>query len=858
MRFITRYTFLTILFLSNLLFCQQEKKSISLQEAIVSIEKKHNVKLSYADQIVKGKNILNFNINLSLEQQLRKLQQLTNLIFNKVSDRYILVLEKDVNSYVCGYVKDKLSNTPIIGASIYLADKSLGTVSDENGYFELSGTRKTDTLLITFLGYKPLRELITKKKNTKCTSYKIEEDIATLDEVLITSYLTNGIVKKNSGGLEVQPQKRGILPGLTEPDVLQSLQLLPDIQSPSETTSGLHIRGGTPDHNLVLFDGIRIYNPAHFFGMISAFNPYIIDKVTVQTGGVSANYGNHIAGVIDITTDSKIDTKISGGFGTNLTHSDAFLKLPLSKNTAVHVAGRRALTDVFNSITFNKISDRVFQNSIIGRNEQNDTQNVFEKDNNFFFNDLHVKLLSNLGEKDHVNLSTLYINNKLNYKLKNENLSLSETDDLSVQNFGISGNWNRNWTDKVVQKTTVYFSKYNLDYNFKGEQNVGFPIVESATKKNEIKEFSIKTSLHNYFNQKHQLSLGLEYTSNDVGYTLKRTIFPFPDDLFDDELAEIEDSNTTISLFSEYQLKKKKDFNVSLGLRSSYFSIEKKLTIEPRLFVQSKIATNLWLNASFEKKYQNISQLIEFATSDFGLENNVWSLSNSNEIPILEADHFSFGLVFKNKDWLFDLNAYYKNVSGLTSLSRLITTNSETILNGTSTTKGITALLKRTFNNYTSWMSYSFGKSDFTFPLTNNGNSFPDNNDIRHSFFWSHNYHIGQFDFSLGWNYRTGIPFTNVIETNENGVNDFAIQEINGERLIDYHRLDFSSTYQFNLSKNKHWKGKIGVSFLNLYNRSNRLQKRFFIANDGSDNLLIDEETRSLGFTPNIVFRVEF
>ncbi|WP_442264501.1 TonB-dependent receptor [Tenacibaculum sp. ZS6-P6] len=850
-----RYIFLAFIFISNLLFSQKDGDNYYLKNILISLEKKHNVKFSYADDIIKNKKVNTKLLQLSFKELLVKLEKQTNLIFKKVSNRYVLILEKDNSSFICGYVKDTYSNQPIFGAEVYLADNSIGTVTNEKGYFELSGHRKTDTLVISLLGYQSKRAIIPQQKNTECRHYTIEEYSSQLNEILITSYLTDGITKSNNGTIEISPQKRGILPGLTEPDVLQSLQLLPDIQSPNETTSGLHIRGGTPDHNLVLFDGIRIYNPAHFFGMISAFNPYIIDKVNIQTSGVNAKFGNHIAGVIDIETDSKIDSIISGGFGTNLTHADAFLKFPLSKNTAIHVAGRRSLTDAFNSITFQRTSDRVFQNTIIANNQLNDTENFFDKDNTFFFNDFHMKLLVNLGEKDKVTLSQLYVNNKLDYRFGNEDESFIQNDNLSIKNFGISGSWNRIWNDNLKQNTTLYYSNYNLDYIFNGEQTVETSYRESSIKKNEIKEFSLKSLLSTSLNNNHQLSFGLEYFRNRVSFTLGRTYSLFPDN---DYKTEENNINNTFSVFSEYQFKKNKDFNISLGVRSSYFSIEKKFAFAPRLFLQSKLTDNVWFNISYEKKYQNISQLIEFSTSDFGLENKVWSLSNKEEIPILKADQISAGLVFKNNGWLFDLNMYYKDVDGLSSLSRTVTSDSDIIQNGQSRSKGITMLFKKTFDNYTTWMSYSLGATDFSFPLANNGISFPDDNDIRHSYFWSHSYQINQFNFSLGWNYRTGTPFTQVSEINENNSQDFIIDKINGERLSHYHRLDFSTTYKFNLSKKKRWKGKLGVSFLNLYNRRNKLQKRFFIANDGSNNTLENEETFSLGFTPNAVFRLEF
>jgi len=131
------------------------------------------------------------------------------------------------------------------------------------------------------------------------------------------------------------------LPGLTEPDVLQSIQLLPGVQSPTETAAGIYIRGGTPDQNLVLWDGIKIYHSGHFFGTISAFNPYITEDVKLYKSGTKARYGNRISGVIDITSDYDIPEKIEGGFGSNMTHADAYLSATIGKSSAVIISARR-------------------------------------------------------------------------------------------------------------------------------------------------------------------------------------------------------------------------------------------------------------------------------------------------------------------------------------------------------------------------------------------------------------------------------------------------------------------------------------------------------------------------------------
>ncbi|CAL2062468.1 TonB-dependent receptor [Tenacibaculum sp. 190524A05c] len=845
----------TMLMVNNI-YSQTSKKGIPLKQILQKLEELHQIKFSYSDDVIKDKLITKVSYDDSLEDLLLKFEEQSGLIFKQATERYILVLEKKKPrpGVLCGYIKDIFSKETIEGVSVYIEEKKVGVFSDENGYFELKQAEVKDILIISYGGYKTIKKTVVNIDGNDCKTFEIEEYSSELDEVLINSYLVNGISKNKDGSIAIKPQQRDILPGLTEPDILQSVQLLPGVLSPNETSSGLHIRGGTPDQNLVLFDGIRIYNPAHFFGMISAFNPYIIEEVNVLSEGVGAQYGNHVSGVVDIRTKSKVAKEISAAFGSNLTHADAFLKMPLGKKASILVSGRRSLSDFFETSTFQSLAKKVFQNTVIDQNEKNDVDQVFDKNNRFYFQDFNTKLNLEIGENDQLMLHQLFVSNKLDYRFGLSDGSFLQTDQLDVKNIGLGANWMKQWDEKLSQETTVYYSDYDLNYSFIGGQNVDPVFSQSSLKRNSIKEFSFKTELKNQFRKNHQIGYGFELINNDVAYNLGRTYSFAPDSDYNIEEAS---SSTIYALYSNYIYENEDKFNIRIGLRNTYFSLEKLFFVTPRIYTQVKVFPNFWANFSYEKKQQNISQIIEFSTNDFGLENYVWSLSNKNEIPILKSDQFSSGLVFRKNDWMIDVNAYHKKIDGLTSLGQSVATNANIIANGSSTSKGINFLLKKRFNDYTSWISYSYGDTKFTFPQTNEGNPFSGNNDITHRLRWSHNYKVGNFDFSLGWVYRTGIPFTEVLERNNNGTQEFFFGDINGRRLESYQRLDFSSTYQFNISKNKKWKGKLGVSFLNIFDRSNKLQRSFFLTNGQNSNVVLGTtDTVSLGFTPNVMFRI--
>ena len=417
------------------LYSQTNQDTVLLKQLLVKIEEIHQVKFSYSDEVIHEKKVDKVSLELPLEELLKVLAQQTNLLFKQTTNRYILILEKNTtsNKYVCGFVADKYSKLRIEGASVYIKEKSIGTITDKEGYFELKGAKKNDVLSITYSGYKTIREVVD-SLSIPCKTYEIEEHSSKLDEVLITSYLVNGITKNKDGSIAIKPQQREILPGLTEPDVLQSIQLLPGVLSPNETSSGLHIRGGTPDQNLVLFDGIRVYNPAHFFGMISAFNPYIIEEVNVLSEGVGAQYGNHVSGVIDIRTKSKVADKTSASVGSNLTHADAFLEMPLGKKASILISGRRSLSDIFETSTFQSLAKKVFQNTIIDQNEKNDVNKVFDKNNNFYFLDFNTKLIVDVSEKDQLMMHQLFVSNKLDYRFGLSDGTFLQNDKLNVEN----------------------------------------------------------------------------------------------------------------------------------------------------------------------------------------------------------------------------------------------------------------------------------------------------------------------------------------------------------------------------------------------------------------------------------------
>lgn len=681
-----------------------------------------------------------------------------------------------------------------------------------------------------------------------------------LEEVLISEYLTTGINKKGDGSIKLLPNSLGILPGLTEPDVLQSLQLLPGIQSPTETASGLYVRGGTPDQNLILWDGIKMYHSGHFFGMISAFNPYITKDIKLYTSGTRAKYGSRISSVIDITSSNKIPDKTKGGGGFNFTHADLYLKTPISKKVAVVASARRSFSDVVESVTFKNISKKVFQNTRIQRGNKIYGEDDIRAINDlFYFSDVTLKAIIKPNEKDEISFSNLFTKNKLDNSFEIEGINLFISDRLDIKNSGSSVLWNHYSSNKFMYAFQAYASNFELDYTGRNIAEGAFK--DESIRQNTVEDLGVSFNTNWQISKANSLGLGYQLSSQKIGYLFKVEYQNEGEEIQFDNFED-KTQNNTHSIFADYQYKNSNKFNLNAGLRVNYISAFKRFYFEPRIHLQTRIAPQLKFKFSVEKLHQSVSQIVEFTDEDFNLGNQTWVLADGESIPVLESFQLTSGLGFNNNGWTIDVDGYLKKIKGLSSLTRgFDNANNLSFLLGKSDVLGLDVLIKKKINTYRTWLSYSLINNKFAFDGVNEGNKFPGNFDITHQVSWSHSYVWNNFNFSLGWNLRTGTPYTKALGFDKDtGVINYS--KINGYRLPSYSRLDFSTTYKFNFSERKKWKGSIGLSVLNLTNKNNLLGKSYRVTSvfngENIENALQERNRFSLGITPNFVFRVEF
>ncbi|MFK7782840.1 MAG: TonB-dependent receptor [Psychroserpens sp.] len=691
----------------------------------------------------------------------------------------------------------------------------------------------TDIEIQTSLSFEIVdnRYIIVNSNNSKD---KIEE----LEKVIINSYITKGISKQKDGSFKISPTNLGILPGLTEPDVLESIQLLPGVVSPNETASGFLVRGGKLDQNRFIWDGINIYHKGHLFGMISPFNPNATKNVTFINKGSHSRYGERVSSVINMTTSTEIEDELKAQMGFNGINADAFIDAPILKGKlGIQASIRSSYTNLYQSVTFDRLANKVFESTKI--------ENGDNPDNDFSFLDFNIKLNYKPNAKNSLFASLISIDNQLDYTVNNSVSNEAFTDRMSIKNTGYSLGWNKEWNTNLKQITNVFFSDYKFDYNYITIENN--QQTSDFEKRNLIFDSGISTEFKQKINDNNEINLGYQYVLKDVGYAFRNT----------SNLEFILDQDESIvqthSLYANYDYKNEKLFDISFGGRMSYFDELDTYKFEPRLLLHKQLFENFRLQLSGEIKNQIISEIDETVISDLSLENRLWRLADGNDFPIINSKQVSLGFIYINNGWTFDIDNYYKTLDNITALSLgfLNPQNSQFNL-GDQTIYGVDVFLRKRFNGINSWVSYSFNNSESTYRNLNNDESFTSRSNVIHSVTTSVSYKISNFQMALGWRWQTGKPYTE----STLGVNGLEFNDgINTERLPDYHRLDFSSTYGFNFSETSRLKGKVGLSIRNVYNRNNLISREYLGNNDFNNEIEVIDKF-SLGFTPNLMFRV--
>jgi outer membrane cobalamin receptor len=862
-----------------------EVEKAPLREAIRELVTQTKLQIVYSDALVHGIEVSCACKNVTLRQALDMLLEGTRLAYKVMKDGQIVIVkydpEKKVN--VKGFVRDEKSGETLPYANISLVGKNRGTASNTNGYFVLVNVPSGPyTLRVRYIGYKTLDVPLFAFETIEPLDIRMKSQAVQGEEVLVTAEnLQTMEVSENPAQIRLSPRQIRSLPSVGEVDIFRSLQLLPGISGVNDGSSGLYIRGGTPAQNLVLFDGMTIYYVDHFFGFISAFNTEAVKDVRVFKGGFPASFGGRTSSVVELTGKSGSFDNFNVSGSMNLLSGSGVVQVPIGGKGAWLLSFRRSYTDFIKSGLYNKIYESITGQNKSGEADTQSQQNpvpgggpggrfaprVETATPDFYYYDLNSKLSYALSKNDIFSLSFYSGNDNLDQTQeagnvrfrRNPNIGNRQINRITFEdqtrwgNIGSSGKWSRVWSDRLYSNLLAAYSQYRSE-SIRGidagtEDPNAIRRNFSSTEENQIRDFTLRLDTEWQLDKSHRLELGAWFsrTNVQVNFTANDTL----------QILRRDDDALQSAFYLQDRWQVFKPLELTLGLRTTNYDLTQKNYLEPRAAFRLALNKNLRLKGAWGQYYQFITRVV----NEDVLRGNrdFWLLANERLDPGY-AEHSILGLSYETGDYLFEVEAYYKDLDGVAEFSQRFRRGPEDrpedlFFLGTGVAKGIEFLAQKKFGRLNGWASYTLAKVDYTISAFNDGGPYPADQDRRHEVKLVGNYKLGKWNFAATWVYASGSPYT-APET------QYAIDLLDGQsrsyihvgdknsyRLPAYHRLDVSLSRQFQTHSLLF---DLGLSVFNVYNRANVWFREYLL--DTSPVIVRDVTT--LGFTPTVTLRV--
>ena len=826
---------------------QDKGNAVLLKTIFENISKKHQVSFNYIEEEIAVFKLVPPSNSLTLQEKLNYITEKTQLKFEFISKKYISVINNQkLDKPLCGFLLDEETKEPIIGAFLQITATNSTAITNDLGYFELN-VKSANDIEISHLNYKTKLVQSTFLYVENCPKIYLKSIINDLEPVVTTVYLTKGITKRKDGTFEIKPKKIGQLPGLTEPDVFQTMQQIPGINATDENISNTSVRGGTHDQNLFLWNGIRLYQTGHFFGLISSLNPNLAHKINIAKNGTSAFYGDGVSSSVLISTHTDSIENTRGAIGLNLINADFYTKVKTSKKSNIEISGRRSYTDLVTSPTYTNYFNKIFQNTIV--TNYFDNQNIkYNSDEDFYFYDFTAQYHQKIKRKTDLFIDILSISNILDVlQTKTENsITTSKYSCLEQQTYGANASLKTDWNAKNSSEISIYASYYNIN-----SENESIESNQIFNQENTILDTGIKLQNSHVLSDKFTFLNGYQF--NEIGV---RNVDIVNTPIFSRKIKEVLKNHALIAELKYHSANNK--FNGRIGFRQNYIQEFSTFIFEPRIQLNYKFTPFFQLEIMGESKHQTTSQIVDLQQDFLGIEKRRWTLSNNKDIPIVKSNQASLGFSFNKNNWLLTLENFYKKVDGITSMSQGFQNQYEFVkTNGNYTVYGTEFLIQKQFRPITAWISYTFQENNYDFK-TLNTTAFPNNFEIKHAIKSAIISDFKNIKLAIGAQWFTGKPTTLPISTTpiytDPETPTVGYQSPNSSNLEDYFQVNFSGAYAFNIGKKSTL--NLGFSIQNVLNNKTSINQHYRINNN--TNIVEQVNTFSLERTPNAFLRFTF
>ena len=838
---------------------------IAIDKALQKIVTDYEVPIIYPSKIA--------NQYVSIDCYDCDLETVLNIILSKIDydwkkigNQYTIFEIDAVKFNVTGRVYDKKSNETIPYANIYIPHLNIGTASDNEGFFSLSNIEsKICTLLVSYIGYETHKQVVKRLKNENIfLNIFLNQKVLKSKNIFIRGVAREFLsIAKDPGKISFSPRHVSTLPTIGEIDIFRSLQLLPGINAGLGGNAELYIRGGRPEQNLILIDGMSLYQDTHMFGFLSSAQAASIKDVQVYKGVYPARYGGKISGLLEITNKTGSNYGTKAKVFTNFTTNSAQLEMPISSNGSFILTGRICNdivpTKLYSSIKDFIIGDDNFNLISLSANP-NQSSSYAPK---FNFQDFSAVATYMINPMNNVSFTLIHGEDNIDEKrefygfediLRYGSSKIEEDTDLSNSGGIVKWTYNANpkWNIKFSYANTTYSSKhYSKLYDISSPID---ELAQSIQERNTFNDESINIYQNIRMIKNHMIQFG--YNRSDYNINLNNIR----------SLSEVSEKNNASqqsllhSTFFEDIWTPNKKLRLVLGLRNTFFSEKKMNYLEPRLFGTYKISPSLTIEGAAGKNNQFIHQF----NNSFGTRssNSTWIISGKR-VPIVRSynsqigmhlkNHFSevsFSLYTRKSEGHFNFEEYLSPMNILSDDSDI---NSDYLLynEGREKSDGIELLVRRKNKSINGWISYHYNKTNYSFNNINNGKFYKADHDFTHELKTVLITSILDWNLTASWSYSSGRSFTN--EDYINITTDFKVDIVQGKkntlRLPPSHHLDISISKDFNL---KYFNINSGLSIYNVYNRKNISHKRY---NPFSSGRIISN-VMMLGITPTIFFEI--
>jgi len=864
----TQHLLAFLLYLS-ISFINGQTKSISfsynkssLKKGIQHLVDDYQLSLIYPSNL-EDKEISAKCNNCELDSALTLLLYNTNYSWGKINEQYTIYRIDNGPYAITGQIIDNVSNETIPYANVYIPSLDMGTISNNEGIFSLSGIEsRICTVYVSYIGYETQEKPIYFSRNQQSpVEIFLKQKIINSKNIFIRGISREFMSLTNEPGkISFSPKHISTLPTIGEVDIFRSLQLLPGIHQGLGGTAELYIRGGRPDQNLIIIDGMPIYQKTHMFGFLSSIQAKAVKDVQVYKGGYPARFGGKTSGLIQVT--NRVGNNVSPHLRlyTNMTINSLQLELPIFSRGSFIVTARHynniVSTQLYKSVKDFITGDDNFNLISVSANETQSTTYSPE----FTFKDLNAVLSYLISPKNRISLTytsgTDIINEERKFYgfetiLEYDSTSINEETEWSNQ--GTILNWsyylNPNWQTKFSIAKTDFNSLYN-SRQFNDANNIDKLPLQSLDEKNVFFEdlFTIRQIIKSISN--HNLEIGLNKSLLSSDYKTNRTL----DD--NSEKLNMKQNGYLETLYIQDNWSIINKVNLNLGLRNTYYSKTNRNYFAPRFSISFNILPTIKLETSYGKYNQFVHQF-NSPISTRGTQ-GTWLIS-SGRIPVVNSTSSHSSLFWQNPDYDVSFSYYQRNSSGQYDFGRYISpipifsnpNNTEYISTtestGTEKTGGGEVFIRRKNRQINGWIAYQFNNTKYSFDDINNGQFFNADHDITHELKTVFITSILDYDVTATWSYSSGRVYTHPSEIYK--TNDFQIifnpGARNKERLNPVHHLDISISKKYVVN---HLQLDMGLSIYNIYNRKNVSHKRYNPY--ASDSIISD--VIMLGITPTL------